>query len=462
MKKGGVFEMFAISFPMMVSQACETIMIFTDRLFLSKLGSELMSAAMMGGLTVFMTTTFFMGLTGYTNALVAQYYGADRKHRCGSVVVQACIVSLAGYPMILAVSPFINLFFDVSGIATEQLIPQKSYFNILIYGVIFSLFRNCLSGFFSGIGKTRFVMVAAIISMVVNIGANYILIFGKLGMPALGIKGAAIGTIFGGFCGFFVLLIVYLGYEHRKAFGILSSIKFEKAIMGKLIRFGSPAGFELFINVLAFNVIIILFHAHSIVTATAATIVFNWDMVSFVPLLGIQIGVTSLVGRYMGAGSPDTAHRATLSGLTIGWIYSGLILIIFVFFPESLVDLFKPDGESRVFLEARPLAIFMVRLAAVYVMVDAMFAVLTGALRGAGDTLWAMVITGTLHWVQVPVLYIILMVLNLSAKAGWLSIVFMFVSFSVFIIWRYSTGKWREIEIVDRDEHSDPQLFASS
>ncbi len=450
-QKGSIIEMFAISFPMMVSQGCETMMIFTDRLFLSKLGPEQMSAALMGGLTVFMMTTFFIGITGYTNALTAQYYGADKKNKCGTVVTQAGILSLIGYPIILSLSPLINWYFDISGIAEAQLVPQKMYFNMVIYGVIFNLLRNCFSGFFSGIGKTGYVMIAAIVSMIVNIAANYVLIFGKLGFPSLGIRGAAVGTIIGGFSGVMVLFLIYVGYKYRREFGITQSLHYEHDVMIKLLRYGYPAGLEMFLNIIAFNLMIMLFHADGIVTATAATIVFNWDMVSFVPLIGIQIGVTSLVGRYMGMGYPDTAHKATLSGLTIGWMYSGTVLIIFTFFPQPLVDLFSPHEFSSVFNDARPLAIFMVRMAAVYVMVDTMFCVFTGALRGAGDTLWAMIITGILHWTLVPILFIILHVLNLSARVGWVTTVLVFVSFGTLIIWRYSTGKWREITVVERE-----------
>lgn len=448
-KKERVLEMFVISFPMMVSQACETMMIFTDRLFVSKLGPEFMNAAMMGGLTVYMMSTFFMGLTGYTNALVAQYYGAQKKSICGSVVGQACIISLIGYPVILTLSPLVNFYFETSGIAPQQLLPQKTYFNIVIFGVIFSLLRNCLSGFFSGIGKTGFVMAAALLSTIVNIIANYILIFGKCGLAPLGIKGAAFGTLIGGFSGFFTLFIIYIGYRHRNEYGIGQSLRFNRLIMNKLVRFGTPAGLEMFSNILAFNLMIMIFHADSLVTATAASIVFNWDMVSFVPLIGLQIGVTSLVGRYMGAGSAETAHQATLSALTLGWMYSGMILIVFALFPGVLVDLFKPHEASTVFDQARPLAIFMVRLAAVYVMGDTMFAVFTGALRGAGDTVWAMILTGVLHWACVPLLYVVLRVLNFSAKAGWICVVLIFISFSTFIIWRYATGAWKKIKIVD-------------
>ena len=119
--------------------------------------------------------------------------------------------------------------------------------------------------------------------------------------------------------------------------------------MRKLLRFGYPAGVELFLNLLAFTSMILLFHSHGLATATAVTIVFNWDMVSFVPLLGIQIGVVSLVGRYMGAGRPEIAERVTRSGLKMGWSYSSVILVLFVGFPEQLVAVFQPGGQDPIF-----------------------------------------------------------------------------------------------------------------
>jgi MATE family multidrug resistance protein len=448
-KKGGAREMLVIAFPMVISQGCETVMIFTDRLFMSRLGPEQMSAVMMGGLATFMLSTFFIGLTGYSNALVAQYFGAGKKEMCGAVVTQAGIIALIGYPLILAACPFVNMLFDASGIAPQQLAPQKAYLNLMVFGLIFGLLRNCLSGFFAGIGKTHYVMIAALTSMIVNVGAVWVLIFGKFGLPAMGIRGAAIGTIIAGFAGFGVLFFIYLRYMSNKDLGIVHSFKYNADVMGRLVRFGWPAGLEMFSNLVAFTCMIGILHADGLVTATAATIVFNWDLVSFVPLVGIQIGVTSLVGRYMGAGSPDTAHKATMSGLRLGWVYSAMILITFSVFPEPLVDLFRPLGASAIFDQARPLAIFMVRVAALYVMVDTMFAIFSGALRGAGDTVWAMIITGSLHWALVPILFIVLKVMHRSARTAWVTIVCVFISFGALIIWRYSLGKWREIKVVE-------------
>lgn len=190
--------MLAIALPMVISHACDTVMIFTDRLFLARIDPGLMNAVMGGGLTSFMLMSFFVGLIGFSTALVAQHLGAHRKADCSAVLTQAVIISLAAYPFILAMRPLAFRFFEFMGVGTEQLAPQKAYLSILLFGAIFSLLRTSLSCFFSGIGRTRIVMAASIVSMLANVGFNYVLIYGKLGFPAMGIAGAAYGTVLGG------------------------------------------------------------------------------------------------------------------------------------------------------------------------------------------------------------------------------------------------------------------------
>lgn len=453
---GGIRQMVAIALPMVVSNACETVMTFTDRLFLSRLGPEFMSAAMAGGLASFSLMTFFLGLTGYTTAMAAQYLGSGRTKYCALTVTQAALIALAAYPIILAARPLALLLFDVLDIPQVQREPQRLYFDILVYGSFIALLRNCLSCFFSAIGRTRIVMVSALTAMAVNVGVNYVLIFGKLGMPALGIRGAAIGTIIGGACGLAVLAAAYLSANNRRAFQVSQSFHVDKTVLLKLCRYGYPAGLEFFLNLLAFTLLIFLFQSEGIVTAAAVTVVFNWDMVAFVPLVGINIGVTSLVGRFMGAADPETAHRATLSGLKLAWMYSTCTLIAFAVFPEYLVGVFRPADSTGVFANVVPLAESMLRLAALYVFSDAMFLVFSGALRGAGDTFWAMCVSVAFHWLLVALLYVLLRVLNLGPLPAWLAVCLVFMSFSFVFYLRYRGGKWRTLRIVEPEPEAEP------
>ncbi len=446
--QGGLREMITLALPMVISQGCETGLIFTDRVFLSRLGPVTMTAAMAGGLTAFMMMTFFIGLTGYVTALAAQYLGAGRKDGCALVLSQAVLLALLAAPLILAARPLAHSYFQFMNLPAQQVAQQQIYFDILLYGSILVLLRNSLSNFFSGIGRTRVVMFSAMTAMVVNVVANYVLIFGKLGLPALGLRGAAYGTLLGSFCGLLVLLATYLGRENRCEYQVFAALRFDRVVMSKLLRYGSPAGVELFLNLLAFTSMIMIFHGHGLMTATAVTIVFNWDLVSFVPLLGIQIGVVSLVGRYLGAGRADIAERATRSGLKMACTYSLVILVLFVSLPEKLTAVFEPSQANALFTQAAPLATSMLRLAAFYVLADAVIVVFAGALRGAGDTFWAMCASVTLHWLLVPVLALFLNVLNLPPLAAWLAIVVFILIFSGIFYLRYRSGKWKTLAMV--------------
>ena len=445
---GGIRELLAIALPMVVSHACDTVMVFTDRLYLSRLGPVHMNASMAGGLTCFMATTFFIGLTGYTTALVAQNLGAGQKNQCAKATAQAFLIVLIAYPLILLARPLIRLGFAKTGIPPDQLALQTRYFNILIYGAVFTLFRQCLSSFFSGIGRTRIVMISALTAMVVNVAMNYVLIFGKLGLPALGIQGAAYGTITGSICGLTVLCLVYFGPAIKQEFQVIRAMRFDRPMMARLLKFGYPAGVEMFLNLVAFTGMILAFHAHGPVTATAVTIMFNWDMVAFVPLIGIEIAVMSLVGRYMGARQPDVAHNATMSGLKTGWIYSAGILMLFVFLPQQLVALFKPQQVDSLFTQAVPMAVHMIRIASFYVMIDAVILVFSGALRGAGDTFWAMCVSVGLHWFLLAIQGILLYGLELSPETTWIAMVGIFLTFSSVFYLRYRAGKWRRIQVI--------------
>jgi MATE family multidrug resistance protein len=446
---GGIREMLVIALPMVVSSACGTVMIFTDRLFLSRLGSEQMSAAMGGGLTSFMLTTFVIGLTGYSTALVAQYLGAGRKERCPAATTQALIICLLAYPVILACRPVGLWLFEAMKIPAEQLVPQKIYFNILLYWVFIDLLRNCMSCFFSGIGKTRIVMFSSILAMVVNVGLDYVFIFGKFGVPAMGIAGAAYATIIGEAVGLGVLVWAYFHKTNRAAYAVMKSFHYDGEMMKKLLRFGSPSGVEFFLNLLAFDIMVLIFHSRGLVAAAAVTVVFNWDMVSFIPLIGVNIGVISLVGRYMGARNPDTAHRATMSGLKLAWLYSFCTLMMFACFPEFLVGIFRPARPDAIFAEAFPAAVFMLRLAALYVMADAMMLVFGGALRGAGDTFWVMCISVGTHWTLVVVVAVALRVLDFTPSSAWVMLCTVLMLFSGILYLRYRSGKWRTIQVVE-------------
>ena len=123
---------------------------------------------------------------------------------------QALYLALAGYPILLAFVPVIGHIFALTGQDPALRAPATVYAQTLLFGGIFTLVRTALSSFFVGIGRTRITMVANIFGTLVTIPLNYVLIFGHFGLPALGIEGAALGTIGGGFSACALLWTYYV------------------------------------------------------------------------------------------------------------------------------------------------------------------------------------------------------------------------------------------------------------
>jgi MATE family multidrug resistance protein len=356
---------------------------------------------------------------------------------------QALLVAVVAWPLLLLLIPVGDALFPRLGLPASQIPDQIRYFDLLMLGSGLGLLRGALSGFFTGLGRTRVVMLASLISMLTNVGLVQVLVFGRIGLPALGVTGAAIGTLVASGIGVLVLAMAFLARGGARRFGPLPPFRVDLWLMGELLRKGWPSGAEFFLNLLAFQAITLLFQRQGEASATAATIMFNWDLVSFVPLVGIEIGVTSLVGRYVGARDFAAVRRSLRSGLRLGWLFSAVIFVVFVACPGPLVDVFRGDTPSEAFLGGRGLAVDMVRIASLYVASEAILLVLAGALRGAGDTLFTMLATTGLHWVMVAALWITLELLHLSTLTAWIVLVGTFALFPLVLVIRWRSGRWR-------------------
>jgi MATE family multidrug resistance protein len=437
-----------IAFPMMVSHAADSVMLFTDRLFLSSLGPAHLAASMIGGITCFMMTTLFMGVIGYGNALVAQHFGAKQRDKCALAATQAVILSLISYPIILALSPLGSAIMSWAGHTAEQQVLEIKYFNILVFGTVFGLSRVALASFFSGIGKTQMVMIANIVSMVVNIVMNWILIFGKFGMPAMGIAGAAYGTIIGSAIGTFLLLYVYLSNYYNDMYHTRSGFKFCYKEFKTLVHYGFPSGIEFLLNLAAFNIFIQLFHSYGQQYASAITITFNWDMMAFIPMIGINVATTSLVGRYMGAKEPDLAVRSAYSGLKVTLGYAAIITAFFVFIPGVLVSCFVKDLNSVQGQDLLTISKTMLRMAAIYTLADGIALVFSAAIRGAGDTRWALKASVTIHWLMTIIAVLMIKVFHNEPLTVWAVFVGFVVTMAAAFYWRFVSGRWKNIQVI--------------
>ncbi|MEM0952787.1 MAG: MATE family efflux transporter [Pseudomonadota bacterium] len=441
-------ELLDIALPMVVSQGSFAIMVFCDRMFLSFLGPEYIAAAMAGGVSAFFTCALFTGTLSYANALTAQYYGRGDHKKCPRVVTHGALLSVAALPVVVLAAVGVYWLFSKVGHAEYQLALERSYYRVLIAGAIFLLLKTVVGSYFAGIGRTRVVMIADVAGVALNIPLSYVLIFGKLGLPAMGITGAAWGTVISGAFSLGIFLLFFFGRQHRQQFAVSEAFQLDRGLTGRYLRLGIPSGFEMFMNVGTFNLFVLMFQSYGVAAGAAAAIVFNWDMMSFVPMVGLHIAVISLIGRYVGANDMSQTNAVILAGFKLACGYAGTLGLVFVVFRSPLVGLFAQSDAD--FSEILELGSFMMVGLACYVLADATVLVAGGTLRGAGDTRWLMTVSIALHCLMVFAQYLIIMVYDLGPRTSWIAFVAMIILLALAFLGRLLGGVWRQPERLAR------------
>ena len=436
-----------VALPIVISRASYSVMLFVNRLFLSRVGKYELAASMSGGLTSMVLSAFVEGVVGYVTALVAQYYGAGRPEKCTQSTTQAIYLALASYPILLAFMPLIRVFFRLTG--QEPALTELAivYGQMLLWGSILLILRIALGSFFIGIGRTRIVMVANVVAALASVPANYVLVFGKLGLPAMGIRGAALGTMIGSLASLLVLLWTYLRTIGRSPYRCEGAWRLRPDLLRRLLRFGIPTGVEPFLTWFAFNLFVQFMHSYGPDTAAAATIAFNFDAMAFVPMLGLGMAATSVVAQYLGARNPDGAEQAVGLTIRVAIGYSVLLIALFVALAGTLVTVFSSGFESGGGNVAA-MATTMLRLLALYILANSCKLVLGGALRAAGDTAWPMRVAIVLHWVMAAATFWLVRIVGAHQFVSWSTLIIMNNLQSLALWYRYGTKKWRGMALI--------------
>ena len=444
LRKDTLIELARIALPMVVSQGTFAVMIFTDRYFMSQIDSVHMAAALGGGVAAFFSFCFFTGLLSYANALTAQYLGAGELGKCSKVVTQGIVITVMCSPALVLITYLVSGIFENVGHDSAQVELEKTYYTILMLGVVVTLTKTCLSSYFAGIGRTRVVMICDVCGLVFNVPLCYIMVFGKLGLPELGILGAGISTIIASFFACLLFFLFYFEREHRAKYFVMNSFHIDWGVLRRFWRLGFPSGLELFLNVAAFNLFLLMFQGYGVVEGASAAIVFNWDLLSFVPMIGLNIGVISLIGRFVGANDMARTDEVMSAAFFLGIFYSAILAILYISFRFPLVEIFSPpEGD---FSEIRSLSAFMMIGLSSYVMADAIIIISGGVLRGAGDTRWLMYTSVGLHWAMLIAQYYVILVWQFGPQVSWLTFCAMIFAIAIVYIWRLQSGVWRDPE----------------
>jgi multidrug resistance protein, MATE family len=450
-RPNGYRQIMAISLPLVASMGSITLMLFTDRIFLSNYSVDTIAAALPAGIASFTFIAFFMGVANYTNAFVAQYTGAGRPARVGAALWQGIYFSLlAGVLLALLVFISDRLFFMV-GHSLQIRSLEVKYFNILTLGAGLVVLGSTMSTFYSGRGLSRTVMFVNMAGAAVNIPLDYLLINGIGPFPELGIAGAAVATVISSAVIALTFAILIFCPANRVRFGTWDKRAFDKDLFRRLMRFGLPSGIQFFIEIFGFTFFIQMLGRMGDLELAASNIVLSIESLSFMPMVGFHIGTATLVGQAIGRGRPEEGVYSTTSALHITLAYMILIAAIFVFFPKPLLLLFRPNDYSYdQFAGIMDLGVILLRFVAVFCFFDSMNLIFSGAIKGAGDTRFIMWTIALLSFgVMIVPVYIAVEVLHAGIYTAWTLVTFYVCSLGIAFMLRYRQGKWKKMRVIE-------------
>lgn len=451
-------ELLRIAGPTVATMTSYTLMQFVDKLLVSRIGPEpvYVGAQGNGGLAAFVPISIAMGALTVINTYVSQNMGAGKPQR-GPAYAWNGLWIAAAYWLVLLVPYGLALpwLFGHAGLDPAQAHLGAKYGQILVLGSVLTMWTRAISQFFYGMHRAGIVMVAGVAANIINLGLNYVLIFGKLGMPKMGVAGSAIGTVIATAVELAIPMALFLGPTYAKKFGTRGQWRLSWAHIKDLIRIGWPAGLMFGNEMICWGYFMVYLVSHfGKLHATAGWIAHQYMSLSFMPAVGISVACTAVVGKYMGMKRPDLAARRAWLALRLAMGYMITCGVMFVVFRGPMIRLFvPPETAPEDAAEVVRLGSMFLIATAAFQAFDAIAMTMSGALRGAGDTVAPGVYTLVLSWLVIVGggTLAIHELPRLGSVGPWIAAASYIVLLSQLLLGRFLAGRWKSRKLI-KDE----------
>jgi MATE family multidrug resistance protein len=435
--------------PLILSMTGVLLMQLCDGLFLSWYSADAIAAVGPASMAALILSSIVMGAAGYTSTLTAHYYGAGQDREIGPAVWQGIYFALLSGCVGAALAPLGNAAFDLVGHAPQVRAYEKTYFTVICYGMPVSLLATALSGFFSGRGSNVTLMAIQLTGLGLHVVLDYGLIWGRWGLPELGVAGAAWATVVSQAVVSVLLAIRFLRLRHRRRYATWVGRGYNAEMMRRLVRFGLPGGLRFSTEIAAWTVFLVFVGRIGTPELASTTIAWRINGAAFFPIIGLSEAIRTLVGQAQGRNAPDESLRITVQGLLIAEAWMVATAAVFVLIPRPLYALFETAGGegAAAFGAVANTGVVLLRFVAVYCLLDAFNIVLVGMLQAAGDTRWTLWVSLLAHGVFLAAL-VGCDRLKLGLYAEWTVATVFVVAVAFVWLWRFLAGGWRQIRVI--------------
>jgi MATE family multidrug resistance protein len=391
-----------------------------------------------------------MGTLSITNTFVSQCLGRGEEREGPSYLWQALYIAAVWGSLCLVLRPLAPVLFRQAGHEPRIQELEVQYFQILVFRLPSAGAWFALSSFFQATKRPVVPMISALAGNGLNVLLDYLLIFGIGPFPELGIEGAALATCIGSYFQSTLMLAIFLSPWIDRRFGSRSAWRFDAKKAWRLIRIGLPAGASWMLENLGwtfFALFVIGWLGPDALAANGAAI--QVVHLSFMPVVGLNIGVQAIVGRHIGMRDWSGAKRRAYRSLGVAVAYMTTMGLLFLLLRRPLMRQFAPHGvRPEEFATVVRMGSTMLLFGAIFQAFDAVAIICHGALKGAGDTRFTMLTNvSCAAGIFVPSSLLLTRVLKLGVAGAWASLALYILAIAATYLWRLHSDAWRKIDI---------------
>jgi MATE family multidrug resistance protein len=396
-------SMLALATPVVMAELGWVTMGIVDTIMVGGLGAGAIGAVGMASMLFFAVAVFAMGLLLGLDPLVAQAFGARRLDDCHRWLIDGVWLGVVVTPPMIAVVFGMNATLHRWGLPPEVLILSRPYLAILTWSLTPLLFYVAFRRYLQAMNVVRPVMFALVAANLVNAAANWILIYGHFGAPAMGVRGSAYATLAARIFMAAWLLVVIVRHEAHVTPRLRDTpMGIDVSRLRRLFVLGLPAAGQAVLEVGVFAAATALAGRVSANALAAHQIALNLAALTFMVPLGVASAAAVRVGQAVGRQDPRGAVSAGWTAIAIGVGFMAAAAMVFLLMPRLLIRLFTRDAAVL------DLGVALLFVAAVFQLFDGLQGVTTGALRGLANTRTAMMWNLAGHWlVGLPLGYLL-------------------------------------------------------
>ena len=387
--------------PILLAQLSQTSMGFVDTVMAGRVGPVDLAAVAVGSSLFFPIFLFMVGLLSAVTPLAAQAHGrrdcTDIFRSLQQGVVVGLFCGILSMVLIWQLSPL----FQILQVSPEVASPAKRYLFAVSWGMPFAGIFLALRSGGEGVSLTRLSMLAGFTGLAVNIVANYVLIFGKLGLPAMGGVGCGWATAISMFA---MMITMALLLQKSRVEGVVNLFRrLDRSLlqsMGQFLALGMPIGLSLFVESSIFAIISLLIARFGAEIVSAHQIALNFTSLLFMIPLSLSMALSIRVGFSVGRKQPVRMKRIVQTGLFLALCFACVTCIFIVTCADTIALLYTRESVVR------ETAVHLLLFAALFQLSDAIQVNCCGALRGCKDTKVPMLLMIFAYWgIGLPVGY---------------------------------------------------------